>query len=86
MGRNNKDFHESKLDATIAKRKAFKSAMDSGDSKKAESLIESSYDQNDYNNKFNPAPKGPHADALEAASKNGGLTFTTQWLDSQGDR
>ena len=86
MGRNNNDFHEAKLNAIIARRTDFKSAIESGDSKKAEGLIESSYDRDEYDNKFHPRPKGPHSDALEAASKNGGLTFTTQWLDSKDDK
>lgn len=86
MGRNNKDFHESKLDAAMARRRSFEGAVKSGDSKKAEGLIETSYERDEYDNKFNPRPKGPHADELEAASKNGGLTMTTQALDSMGDK
>jgi len=45
-----------------------------------------SYQVEAAHNKHNPRPKGPHSDALEAASKNGGLTFTTQYLDSQDDK
>ena len=86
MPRNNKDFHESKLDAAMARRRSFEGAIQSGDSKKAEELIETSYERDEHDKRFNPRPKGPHSDALETASKNGGLTFTTQWLDSKDDK
>ena len=86
MGRNNKDFHESKLNAAMARRTAFEGAVKSGDSKKAEGLIETSYERDEYDKKFNPRPKGPHADELDKARKNGGLTMTTQAMDSMGDR
>jgi len=45
-----------------------------------------SYQVQAAHDKFNPRPKGPHADELDEARKNGGLTFTTQWLDSQDDK
>lgn len=45
-----------------------------------------SYQVQAAHDKFNPRPKGPHADELEAASKNGGLIMTTQALDSMGDK
>lgn len=75
-----------KIAAAMDRRAAFEDAIKSGDAKKSESLIDNSYEREEHNKKFNPRPKGPHADELEAASKNGGLIFTTQYLDSMGDR
>jgi len=45
-----------------------------------------SYQVQAAHDKFNPRPKGPHADELDEARKNGGLTMTTQAMDSMGDR
>jgi hypothetical protein len=45
-----------------------------------------SYQVQAAHDKFNPAPKGPHADELAEARKKGGLTITTQYLDSKDDK
>jgi hypothetical protein len=49
-------------------------------------LATDSYQVEAVHDKFNPRPKGPHADKLDEARKNGGLTITTQYLDSKDDK
>ena len=73
MPRNTKDFHHGKGYDADALNRDIENAK-------------TSYDVEAAHEKHNPRPKGPHADELEAASKNGGLTMTTQAMDSKDDR